>query len=51
MKFDVIRQSDVNQNLAADCYTLTADIPAVGSLLEPQSQLAMDQYDELINLI
>ena len=51
MKFDVIRQSDVNQNPAADCYTLTADIPAVGSLLEPQSQLAMDQYDELINQI
>ena len=51
MKFDVIRQSDVNQNPAADCYTLTADIPAVGSLLEPHSQLAMDQHDELINQI
>ena len=51
MKFDVIRQSDVNQNPAADCYTLTADIPAVGSLLEPHYQLAMDQYDELINHI
>ena len=49
--FDVTRQSDVNQNPAADCYTLTADIPAVGSLLEPHSQLAMDQYDELINHI
>ena len=49
--FDVIRRSDVNQNPAADCYTLTADIPAVGSLLEPHSQLAMDQYDGLFNLI
>ena len=51
VEFDVIRRSDVNQNPAADCYTLTADIPAVGSLLEPHSQLPMDQHDELINQI
>jgi len=51
VEFDVIRRSDVNQNPAADSYTLTADIPAVGSLLEPHSQLPMDQHDELINQI
>ena len=36
MKFDVIRQSDVNQTLAADCYTLTADFPIAGNHANPK---------------
>ena len=40
MKLDVIRRSDLYQNLAADYYTLTADVPAVTVTFLP-AQLAI----------